>query len=386
MDTQKTIKTLLIGGFVSLWVFIIGFVVTKTDILKKPSVLPSYKTPVLAYETKTMEAHKGNAKKSNSTPINIEELASSQVVENTKDVVDTSHNESVRVQEENTQNTTRENQEKPLAALNKPKRQETPKQTPNQNEIAIQHTQENNFSPQQQEGENITQQETHEQNNQHLCGDFPCFSGEEFVQLYNSFEAHNPKLQSFKKYIYNNKEADDHIRHIAELRGYRQRKFANPSELVPFAGRQTRPELRDAYINMRDAMKKDGAILHFVSAYRSSSHQRRIFQRKMGAVDVSKIPSGIYDKKIDTVLKVSSIPGYSKHHSGYAVDFGCGNDYLVYSFNTTNCYQWLSKNNFENAKRFGFIPSYPDGAEKQGPDPEPWEFVWVGVDTIKAGL
>src|SRR5690606_25521512 len=41
--------------------------------------------------------------------------------------------------------------------------------------------------------------------------------------------------------------------------------------------------------------------------------------------------------------------------------------------------------NYANAKRFGFIPSYPPDGGKQGPEPEPWEFVWVGVEVIRCG-
>ena len=74
---------------------------------------------------------------------------------------------------------------------------------------------------------------------------------------------------------------------------------------------------------------------------------------------------------------------HKKHHSGFAVDFGCGNDYLVYEFASTDCYAWMSKNNFENTKKHGFIPSYPTDAANQGPDPEPWEFVWVPVERIR---
>ena len=93
--------------------------------------------------------------------------------------------------------------------------------------------------------------------------------------------------------------------------------------------------------------------------------------------------TGIYDEKINEVLTVSSIPGYSKHHSGYAADFGCGNDYLVYSFAETECYEWLSADNFKNSRMYGFIPSYPNNGGVQGPDPEPWEFVWVGSELLK---
>jgi len=214
------------------------------------------------------------------------------------------------------------------------------------------------------------------------CGEFPCYTSDEFVQVYENFEKESG-LPILPKYIYNNKKADEHIRQLAEKRGYKKRVFADETKLVSFGKYRTQPALLKNYRAMRDAMKKEGISLHFVSGYRSSSHQRRIFKNKMGNINVGRIQYGDYDEKINRALEISAIPGYSKHHSGYAVDFGCGNDYLVYSFNTTKCYEWLTKNNFENAKRFGFIPSYPKGVTKQGPNPESWEFLWVGRDRIQ---
>ncbi len=32
------------------------------------------------------------------------------------------------------------------------------------------------------------------------------------------------------------------------------------------------------------------------------------------------------------------------------------------------------------------MPSYPDDVEDQGPNPEPWEFVWVGTGLIRCGI
>lgn len=63
------------------------------------------------------------------------------------------------------------------------------------------------------------------------------------------------------------------------------------------------------------------------------------------------------------------------------MDFGCNSDNLV-NFKTTSCFTWISKNNYENAKRFGIIPSYPSGASNQGPNPEEWEYVWVGEPNV----
>lgn len=217
------------------------------------------------------------------------------------------------------------------------------------------------------------------------CGDYHCFEGDEFIEHYNNFERSqlsSPK--SADSVIYGDKSVDLYIKNVAISRGYIPRYFAKESSLVSFNSLRTLPQVRDHYKLMRNEMLELGIKLHFVSGYRSAASQRSIFKRKFGVSDIQNIPLGKYDAELDTVLAVSAIPGYSKHHSGYAVDFGCGNDYLVYRFAETECYEWMSANNFENAKRFGFIPSYPNGVQYQGPNPEPWEFVWVGEETLLA--
>lgn len=214
------------------------------------------------------------------------------------------------------------------------------------------------------------------------CGDFACFSAKDFLALFSSFEREHG-LSYYDVPIYELPEVDTYLRDFAEARGYHRRGFADEEGIVWFENIRTLPEIRDAYIAMRNAMQKQGIRLHFVSAYRSASDQRRIFTDKANLTNPRTILDGSQDTNLDAIFAVSALPGYSKHHTGYAVDFGCGNDYLVYSFADTNCYAWLSANNFENAKRYGFIPSYPEGAENQGPDPEPWEFVWVGSDLLK---
>lgn len=215
-----------------------------------------------------------------------------------------------------------------------------------------------------------------------MCGEFPCYTGEQFIGIYEDFE-NNLNLEKNNKQIYYNKDVDAYIKNIAETLGYKERVFADERDLVAFLHMRTQEVVRSSYILMRNEMKSKEISLHLVSAYRNDDSQRNIFKRKMGEIEISEILSDLYDKKIKKVLTRSAIPGYSKHHSGYAVDFGCSNDYLVYSFSETECYDWMSENNFENSKRFGFIPSYPEGVLNQGPNPEPWEFVWVGIDSLK---
>lgn len=208
------------------------------------------------------------------------------------------------------------------------------------------------------------------------------YTGLDFLDIYNTFEQ-NQNANFISKYIYNIPEVDEYIRDIAEARGYQRRSFANTADLIYFENIQTRPEVKSAYIAMRDEMSKQSIRLHFVSGYRTSISQRDIFTQKMNIQNPLEILTGIHDDVLDEVLSRSAIPAYSKHHSGYAVDFGCGNDYLVFSFADTPCYSWLSENNFENARRYGFIPSYPNDVQSQGPNPEPWEYVWVGVENAK---
>jgi len=207
------------------------------------------------------------------------------------------------------------------------------------------------------------------------------YTGRDFLDIYNTFEQ-NQNLDFLTKYIYNIKDVDDYIKQKAKDRGYQQRGFARSYDLVNFENVQTRPEVKKAYVAMRNEMIEKDIRLHFVSGYRSSSSQRAIFKQKMEIANPLDIITGVHDEKLDNILSRSAIPSYSKHHSGYAVDFGCGNDYLVFSFANTPCYDWLSANNFANARNHGFIPSYPDDVGLQGPNPEPWEYVWVGKDNI----
>ncbi|HUV07366.1 MAG TPA: D-alanyl-D-alanine carboxypeptidase family protein, partial [Spirochaetia bacterium] len=137
---------------------------------------------------------------------------------------------------------------------------------------------------------------------------------------------------------------------------------------------------------------REGIRLGIISAHRPVDYQRRIFLNllKIGALNEigrpytdGEIAGGMADGLIDRVLRESSIPGYSKHHSGYTIDItdlSSGRDFT--EFGHTSGFQWISAKNYLKAKKYGFIPSYPYGAAGQGPDPEPWEYVWVGTEAL----
>lgn len=171
-------------------------------------------------------------------------------------------------------------------------------------------------------------------------------------------------------------EIDTYIRAIAETRGYERQPLANEEELSGIGGHLLEGAVIEDFRAMQGEMEELGMDLTLVSAYRSPERQREIFLHKLGEYDREELLSGELDTHIDSILSVSSIPGYSKHHSGRAIDLGCGNYELDNTFVESDCYKWLSQNDFENAGKYNFHPSYPFGVENQGPDPESWEFVW----------
>lgn len=77
-----------------------------------------------------------------------------------------------------------------------------------------------------------------------------------------------------------------------------------------------------------------------------------------------------------TRAEVSAPPGYSEHHTGYAIDIGDANfpdTDLEISFEETPTFQWLA----QNAPRYSFELSFPEG-NPQGIQYEPWHWRYVG--------
>jgi D-alanyl-D-alanine carboxypeptidase len=175
--------------------------------------------------------------------------------------------------------------------------------------------------------------------------------------------------------ITGNPDLDERIWRMALERGYVPRPEA-AGELVRVDGILMQPQAATAWEGLKAEARANGHRFILSSAYRSVSSQRTWFNSKL---------SGSSDQAIDETLRWYSIPGTSKHHSGYALDFRY-RDGTFAGFRDTPDYAWLSANNFAIPKKYGFIPSYPDGVSDQGPNPEPWEFVWVGADLIECGV
>ena len=214
------------------------------------------------------------------------------------------------------------------------------------------------------------------------------FTGEEFKELYNSFAYPNTQPLSEKPIITGNEVADHNIRRIAEGLGYKLSAVPVSNIVKINEPGLTEDDLIQplaliAWQDLKKAAKAENIPLEITSAYRSIEFQRALFLRRLADASVSifGIADGYSDAAVAKVLGRAAVPGYSRHHTGYTIDLACGGVGLE-AFKSTKCYTWLSKNNFENTKRFGWVPSYPEEAENQGPEPEAWEYIWVGTGSL----
>ena len=207
---------------------------------------------------------------------------------------------------------------------------------------------------------------------------YPHYRGDDFVSLYDHAVANtlpnlNPPRERLP--VTGDRATDERIWDLALQRGYLPRPIAS-GDLVGIDGVPMQPQAAEAWRGLREEARAAGMRFIVSSAYRSPDAQRTQFLSRL---------QGRSDEAINAALTWWSIPGTSKHHSGYALDFRYS-DGTFGQFRSTPDYAWLAADNFAIPKRHGLIPSYPDDVENQGPNPEPWEFVWVGTHLIACGV
>lgn len=121
-----------------------------------------------------------------------------------------------------------------------------------------------------------------------------------------------------------------------------------------------------AFRDMQSAARADGVNLVVLSAFRSVEQQQSVF------FNVKAERNQAATKRAE----VSAPPGYSEHHTGYAIDLGDAtvpSANLNQSFERTKAFRWLA----DNAARFNFELSFPEG-NRQGVSYEPWHWRFVG--------
>ena len=112
--------------------------------------------------------------------------------------------------------------------------------------------------------------------------------------------------------------------------------------------------------------KAQGINLAIISGFRSVEAQNHLF-------------FGIKEQRVQNAAKraeVSAPPGYSEHHTGYAIDLGDARvptTHLSPKFENTAAFRWLEK----NAAKYSFELSFPRD-NPQGISYEPWHWRFVG--------
>ncbi len=135
------------------------------------------------------------------------------------------------------------------------------------------------------------------------------------------------------------------------LKRFKKDIFNRDIFLHPLAGRYWK--------KMKKAAKKDGIKLQIISAFRSIQYQKKLI--------LNKINKG---QKLEEILKVNVLPGFSEHHTGFAIDLTSkGEVVLEEEFEKSDAFYWLVK----NANQFGFYLSYPRN-NSTGVIYEPWHW------------
>jgi len=217
----------------------------------------------------------------------------------------------------------------------------------------------------------------------HKSGELRTFSGNELRLLYDQLPQQNLVKIHTPPYITGNEVADTRIRQIAERRGYLLRSTPL-NALAAKDGLELQEQVYDPWLQLQSKARNEGLKMTITSSHRSIDTQRRLFVSRLSAegVNVDDVAAGLADEQIDKVLATTSPPGYSKHHTGYTFDLLCGG-FAFTNFENSTCNTWLKANNYQAAKEYGFIPSYPIGADLQGPNPEAWEYVYVGTELLR---
>lgn len=144
---------------------------------------------------------------------------------------------------------------------------------------------------------------------------------------------------------------------------------APSSELTPITtdGRiRMRKAAAAEFQRMQAAARADGITIVPISGFRSLKDQDKVF-------------FGLKQQRGQEATKraeVSAPPGYSEHHTGYAIDIGDSKapaTNLNQNFEETAAFRWMQK----NAPRYNFEISFPRNNE-QGVSYEPWHWRFIG--------
>jgi D-alanyl-D-alanine carboxypeptidase len=140
--------------------------------------------------------------------------------------------------------------------------------------------------------------------------------------------------------------------------------FPNQSSPYPYArrsGEYLHPEAATALKSMMDAARSDGVWIVLISGFRDLTSQHRLFEERTEGIG-----------SVEEAARFVAPPGYSEHHTGYAIDVTDGSGLGFYAFEQTAAFRWMQS----HAHEFGFELSFPAN-NPQGIDYEPWHWRFV---------
>ncbi len=148
---------------------------------------------------------------------------------------------------------------------------------------------------------------------------------------------------------------------------YSENKQENLVKVADFYGREEFLDktAANAFNRMKSDAKTSGVDITIISGFRSIAQQKKLFLKQINKRGGK-----------EAAARFSAPPGYSEHHTGYALDIGEGQNidtYIKFEFEYTEAYLWLVK----NAHKYGFELSFPKN-NLQGVSYEPWHWRFVG--------
>lgn len=173
---------------------------------------------------------------------------------------------------------------------------------------------------------------------------------------------------------------DGLIRSLALKRGYKLTSLPTGPLTVVTRGTvelgpkiSLQPDAARAWLELYDAAELESVPLRLISGFRSVDDQRGLFLDYLSQSGPFIGTTRQIRPGIEFSLLRIAPPGFSRHHTGYTIDLACtdGSD----DFASSACSQWIHRDQSRLAKGLGWTPSYA-GTIREGPEPEPWEFVW----------
>lgn len=132
-----------------------------------------------------------------------------------------------------------------------------------------------------------------------------------------------------------------------------------------------RKEAYEAFRKMHIAALKEGVTLTIISATRTFSAQKAIWEKKWVRPEYKGWPD---EKRITDIMKYSSMPGTSRHHWGTDIDMNALENNYFSSGAGKKTYEWLKA----NAHFYGFYQTYTAKDKgRTGYEEEKWHWSYM---------